>query len=211
MTAVTAGPDCEARRATFPAEPANATSSLAFLPGALLVAARAGRTGHATSDRLVAGALAANGFGSFWYHARHGRAARLSHDWAIAALLWLLAAGTASHESRRRLEVAGLVATGLTHAAVPSSAPVVHGVVATSATIALARAGRRDAAPPGSRRRAVVTAVALAAGAVAYLGGRPQARCCRPDSLLQPHAAWHVLAAVSSTAVALDVIERRRA
>ena len=203
------GPDCEGRRDRFPAEPANTVSSLAFLPGALLIAARAGRSGHATSDRLVAGALAANGIGSAWYHARYGRASQLSHDWAIAALLWLLAAGTVGHDSRRQLEVVGLVATGLTHAAVPSSAPVVHAVVGTSAAVAVARAVRRDGLDRRGRRRAMVTAAALAIGAVCYVAGRPRSPCCRPDSLLQPHAAWHVLAAAASTAIALDAVDRR--
>ena len=203
------GPDCEGRRARFPAEPVNTVSSLAFLPGALAVAARAGRSGHASSDRLVAGALAANGIGSAWYHARYGRASRLSHDWAIAALLWLLAAGTAGQELRRQLEVAGLVATGLTHAAVPSAAPVVHAVVGTSAAIALTRAARRSVRDRRRRRRALVSAGALAAGAGCYIAGRPRSPCCRAGSLLQFHAAWHVLAAAASTAIAFDVIDRR--
>lgn len=206
------GPDCERRRDTFPAEPANAYSSLAFLAGAAVLAARAAgpQPGDAGSDRLAAASLAANGLGSFWYHARYGRASRWGHDWAIAALLWMLAVGGAGPRTRRRLEVAGLGATAAVHAALPDSSPIVHAVAITTFAVASARATDPD---PGERqkrrRRRLVTTAALAAGGACYVAGRTGSPCCRPDRLLQPHAAWHVLAAVASTGLALDVADRR--
>jgi hypothetical protein len=39
--------------------------------------------------------------------------------------------------------------------------------------------------------------VALAAAGILNLLGRTGAPLCRPDSLPQPHAAWHVLTAVA--------------
>ena len=194
---MSAGPDCERRRARFPSEPANTLSSLAFLPGAVLVARR--------GDRFVAAALAANGLGSAWYHARYGRASRWGHDWAIAALLWLLTTAALDPGGRRRLDAAGLAATAAAHAALPDAGPVVHAVVGTTSTVATVWAARRHGL---ARRRAALVAGALVTGAACYLAGRPRSRWCRPDSLLQPHAAWHVLAAVASTGVALEAGRR---
>jgi hypothetical protein len=212
---MTPGPDCERRRPRFPAEPVNAFSSLSFLPGALVLAARAqrntrGNRGDPASDRLLAAALAANGIGSAWYHARFGRLSRWSHDWAIAALLWLLAVGSAGPQARRRLELAGLTASAITQGALPESAPVVQAVVAVSSAVAWGRTARRDDRwSLMARRRAALAAVASVAGAACYLAGRTGSPCCRPDSRLQPHAAWHLLAAVASTALALDVADAR--
>jgi hypothetical protein len=206
-----AGPDCERRRPGLLAEPVNSLSSLAFLPGAAVLAVRAQRAGggDATSDRLVAAALAANGLGSAWYHARFGTLSRWSHDWAMAALLWLLAAGRAGPAARRRLEVGGLAATAITHAALPASGPVVQVVVAATSAAALVGSGwRRPPGAPGGQRVALA-GVASIAGAACYAAGRTGSRCCRPDSRLQLHAAWHVLVAVAATALALDLADVR--
>jgi hypothetical protein len=50
---------------------------------------------------------------------------------------------------------------------------------------------RRLPRPPG------LALVALAAAGILNLLGRTDAPLCRPDSLAQPHAAWHVLTAVA--------------
>jgi len=47
---------------------------------------------------------------------------------------------------------------------------------------------------------------ALAVGVPAYLLGRTGGPLCRPDSLLQPHALWHLLTAVAMAAWAVDRI-----
>jgi hypothetical protein len=45
---------------------------------------------------------------------------------------------------------------------------------------------------------------ALAVGVAAYLLGRTGGPLCRPESLLQPHALWHLLTAVAMAAWAAD-------
>lgn len=67
-------------------------------------------------------------------------------------------------------------------------------------------------APPRPQRRlaradAVLAALVLAA-AVTYVAGRTGSAACRPDSGLQPHAAWHVLSA--ATAVVVTAWSARR-
>jgi hypothetical protein len=72
------------------------------------------------------------------------------------------------------------------------------------------RVGRaRRAASWMPRRRAAYRAalVAAAAGAACWWLGRTASPVCHPDSLLQPHAAWHVLAAAALACWALAALE----
>jgi hypothetical protein len=86
---------------------------------------------------------------------------------------------------------------------------VVGFVAATEAT----RLARRP--PPGARRPAWTPArrtayraalVAAAAGAACWWAGRTASPWCRPDSLLQTHAAWHLLGAAAVAAWAYAVL-----
>jgi hypothetical protein len=65
----------------------------------------------------------------------------------------------------------------------------------------LAEAGRET----GRRSRTIMLA-ALAVGVTVYLLGRTGGPLCRPDSLLQPHALWHLLTAVAMAAWTVDRI-----
>jgi hypothetical protein len=51
--------------------------------------------------------------------------------------------------------------------------------------------------------------VALALGGLAFLFGRTGSPLCRPGSLLQIHAAWHLLVAVAAAAYAWAAFELR--
>jgi hypothetical protein len=54
---------------------------------------------------------------------------------------------------------------------------------------------------PPARRGAYLTALAAAAaGAACWWAGRTSSPWCRPDSVLQPHAAWHLLSAAALAA-----------
>lgn len=163
------------------------------------------------SDRLLAAALAANGVGSFGYHARYGRASKWAHDWAVSALLWLLALGPVRPRLRHPLELAGLGATAVGHATCPRATPWVQSATAASLLVAAVRPGPEGSAgtQAGRRRRRASLALFLGAGGVAYATGRTGSRWCRPDSRLQAHAAWHVLAAAASTGYALDAARAR--
>lgn len=207
------GPDCERRRAGYPAEPSNCLSSLAFLPGAVLLAARARRPGTADpwSDRLAALAMAANGVGSAAYHARYGRVTRWMHDCAITAILWLVGTGNADRPIRRGVEIAGLLAAATTHAARPEKGPFLQALAALAVLKGwiCPPEGDRGLSPWSWRRRVAGTAM-LALGGGCYLAGRSRSRWCNPDSRLQFHAMWHVLAAAGLTVLADDVSARRR-
>ncbi|CAN5209528.1 hypothetical protein BH18ACT4_BH18ACT4_04760 [soil metagenome] len=209
---MTTGSDCERRRDRYPEEPSNCLSSIAFLPGAAVLAARARRPHCAdpTSDRLLALAMAANGIGSAAYHARCTPVSRWLHDWAITSILWLLGTGTMKPRWRHHTEVGGLAAAAAAHAVQPGTAPVVQGLAALS--MARTWFGPKQ---PGQRTvsassPAVGSALLALAGAC-YVAGRTGSPWCKPDSRLQFHAGWHVLAAAGVTILALDVDSRRGA
>lgn len=60
----------------------------------------------------------------------------------------------------------------------------------------------RTPLPGGSRRRGATLAGTAVAAGLAYAGGRTGAPTCDPDSPLQLHGVWHVLAAVGFVTVA---------
>jgi hypothetical protein len=83
----------------------------------------------------------------------------------------------------------------LYHGPMPAGAELVHDaslltVPATALVVALRR--RSFPRPPA------LAVVALAAAAVVNALSRTDAPLCRPDSLLQGHALWHVLTAVGA-------------
>ena len=69
------------------------------------------------------------------------------------------------------------------------------------------RVGQAAASTP--RRRAAYRAAlaAAAAGAACWWLGRTTSPVCDPDSLLQPHAAWHLLAAAALAAWAVAALD----
>jgi hypothetical protein len=71
------------------------------------------------------------------------------------------------------------------------------------------RVGR---ARPTPRGRAAYRAAlaATAAGAACWWAGRTTSPWCDPDSLFQPHAAWHLLGAAALAAWSLAVLEADR-
>ena len=74
----------------------------------------------------------------------------------------------------------------------------------TAAVLAEAAMARRPSPWSGGRAGRVVMVAALAVGVTAYLLGRTGGPLCRPDSLLQPHALWHLLTAAAMAAWAAD-------
>jgi hypothetical protein len=147
----------------------------------------------------------------------------------VATGAWLVARGLRAGPDRRRV-----VGFGLAVAAAGAGSVDYHGpgspaarllhdaslylVVGAVAWHEVARRARRP--PPAARRPAWAPAprtayraalAAAAAGAACWWAGRTASPWCRPDSLLQPHAAWHVLGAVALAAWAHAVLDPGRA
>ncbi len=187
------GSDCELLRDGWLAQPANAWSSLAYLLAAAWVLRR-DRHGAAG---LGAAALATVAVGSAAYHGPQPAGAEVVHDASITALLVALLLNAAEREVRRPAVVLLAVGVGVT-AVAPALDGAVHAGLAVAVAVAEVRRRRRRTGPPSTADRVAI--VALAVGAALFALGRTGGPLCRPASVLQPHAGWHVATAVAAAA-----------
>lgn len=217
--------DCERIVSGFLGQPVNAVSSLAFLVAAALILIVALRGDRTTRTVLLVLALAvlANAVGSFARHGPNPSWAQWAHDAAIMAVLLFVAVHALGRRRgwRPTIEIGayaiGLAAVGLGLAVIHGASDPFAGTLAAGAVVGeiATVSGERRTPPPGvSRSEAVARGVGLAAialGGVAFLLGQTGSPLCRPDSVFQWHALWHVLVAVSLTAYAYALSVRPRA
>lgn len=207
---------CEAFRPGLVQQPANTFSNAGFVLAALAVGWRARRdlagAGTAPRNRMTAGVFfpacyagvaAFLGPGSAAMHASTtawgGRVDVFSmYLW----ILWVLAYQWLRLRGGGRREFLGVwlpavVGLGVPHLAgwIPFSSDLLFGALIAGAVVfecALAR--RRSAPPPG---RAVAAGACFLAAFAIWIPSRTGGPLCDPDSLLQGHAAWHLLCAAS--------------
>jgi len=201
---------CEAYRAGLLGQPVTALTTLGFVLAG--VAVWAGRPAPAGYRAWYGSLVVAVGVGSFIQHGPHPPWQAYAHDLPLAALLGFLAADAlrdlrapapspAAAPGRRRWAAASvpvaavLAAAGVAPlvAAGPTASTIGQQLLAVLAIGAnLWRARRR----PRLRSVVVPALVLLAVGALlGTLGDRTG--LCRPDSLWQGHAAWHLLSAAA--------------
>jgi WD40-like Beta Propeller Repeat len=120
---------------------------------------------------------------------------------ALSSLAYVVAAGVVVRRGGPRGPGLALAAVGagsfLYHGPMPWGAEAVHNAAIVALVVLTAAAAWRRRALP---RPPALAVVALAAAVSLNLLGRTGAPLCRPDSLAQPHAAWHVLTAVAAAA-----------
>jgi hypothetical protein len=204
-----AGGDCEQVRSGLIGQPANAVSAAGYLvAGGWLLVQVCRRRAAPHQYRWFAAAVAANGVGSGLYHGPGWPGSGWCHDVAAVAVPVFIAVdrlgGVRGWDDRTVTRV-GLTATAA--AAAGSLARPMTDIAMVAAVTAAVLAEAAVARRPGHRgRRAgrVVMVAVLAVGVTAYLLGRTGGPLCRPDSLLQPHALWHLLTAVAMAAWAAD-------
>jgi hypothetical protein len=129
----------------------------------------------------------------------------------VAVGAWLVGRGLRGGPGRRPLLVFGLAA-GLAgvgsvdyHGPGSPAARLLHdgGLYAVVGLVAWHEVARRVRRAPLARERRAAYRAALAAaaaGAACWWLGRTASPWCDPDSLLQPHAAWHLLGATALAA-----------
>lgn len=173
--------DCERIAQGFLAQPVNALTSLALVLAGVAIPFR-------RPDRRLFGMLVALvGVGSFLFHGPLPHQSEWLHDVTIG---WVLAA-VALDRSRQWLWGA-IPALGVLFALWPPGADPVMVLIATGVVIGEAIRGLRHR-----------TFASPAAVGVLILGGgigtmsRTGWPWCDPDSLIQGHAVWHILAAVA--------------
>ena len=184
---------CELYRdAGFVRQPAAAVTSLAFVVAGLAVVARRRHGAPTVTYGLL---VAAVGVGSLVQHGPNPPWQAYAHDTPIATLLAYIAVDAASDRFGRRLSPGWWVVVPLVM--VPT---VAAGSTASTSVQAMLAAGavglgvERARVRPQLRRASIVAALLLVSGAVlGTIGDRTS--ICRPSSVLQGHALWHVLAA----------------
>ena len=204
VACLAAGCDCEAAGRGPIRQPANAWSSLALAAAgiATLITSPAGLSGspHPPPSPAAAGEGAARlpqagAEGAESNRTRTGRP-RATITWARRRALTRTVAGTAL--------VAAGVAAFLYHAGLTAWAARLDGVTAAVLVGALVlhgwaafgrKEGSRGSATWARAARALAPWVLVALGGLCWWLGQNERPWCRPDSLLQAHAAWHVLAA----------------
>lgn len=183
MRAHPAAGDCEHLRSGPIAQPVNAASCVAFLAAGGWLWRRLRRQGSTSPEAaLYCGLVAANGVGGIAFHGPGDRASHWLHDTALVGTFAAMAASTAP------VIAAATVASGIGLAVRPDATNVASVVGTAFVAGAEVRRGRRPSARTG-----VVLLVAAAVNAVSRTGGP----CCRPRSMFQGHALWHVLNAVA--------------
>jgi hypothetical protein len=120
---------------------------------------------------------------------------------ALSSLAYVVAAAVVVRRGGPRGPALALAAVGvgsfLYHGPMPWGAEAVHNAaIVALVVLTVAAAWRRRGVP----RPPALAVVAFAAAVILNLLGRTGAPLCRPDSLAQPHAAWHVLTAVAAAA-----------
>jgi hypothetical protein len=213
--------DCEQVVSGFLGQPANAVSSLAFLVSAIWIVIFALRRERATRTALLVLAIAvvANAAGSFARHGPDPAWAEWAHDVAIMAVLLFVAIHALGRSQgwSPRIEIgayaACLAAVGLGLVAIHGASDPFAGTLAAGAVVGEVAtvSGERRSPPPALRSGAVARGVGLAAlafGGIAFFLGRSGSPLCRPESLFQWHALWHVLVAVALVAYAYAISVR---
>lgn len=198
--------DCETIGRGWLAQPANTISSAAYLVFGLWIVVRAMR--HPGSEQpvhLAFGiALSGVGIGSILFHGPMPPGARLLHDLTIAAVFVLI--GARAIGTMRRWDVSQVIGTfaGVTggigllmalSAAAGIAAAAVIGLLALALEVHLYRTGRREAFSSQLAAWAAGIGGLLLAGLLFQVLGRTGGPWCDPESVLQGHAAWHVLTA----------------
>ena len=193
--------DCEEIRSGFIAQPVNALSSVAYVAGGGWVVASGARAGRPAAVAF-GGLLGAVGVGSVLYHGPCPPGAQQAHDASLAAALGLVVLhNTAAISGRHHLVRGAAQAAVAIAAAVPvlprgrftNQVAAVLGIAAVT-TEALSVRSHHPRGP------AAAAAGTLALGALVNILSRTGGPLCRPTSLIQGHAVWHVLSAVSLAA-----------
>jgi hypothetical protein len=200
--------DCEVVDAGWLAQPANALSSLAYtVVGIVLIPWAFAATGTERGIRVIIGVGAmATGIGSLLYHGPQGWGSHFAHD--VTFLLVLIVIGVADIASGVGWTAARMWALMVMLIGVAVTVlMIVPGAtnVLTVSSVALVVVGD-IAVHRGRHRRQPWYAIAIGTLAFALLAfalGRTGGPLCDGDSLLQGHAAWHILGAVGIGAYAV--------
>lgn len=195
--------DCEVVVDGWLGQPANTLSSLAFVVAGLWLVSRI-HHGQGWRWGTLGLAAVAAGLGSVAYHGPMPAVGQLLHDVGLVSMP--LTVGAIEVGMRRRgvrsmlaVLVPGLAITSAVLSSTPAATPYLTIGAAIWAGMGVLLAWLRGGRPIRALRwrPLLLTAVTGGVGALLRFLGRTGGALCEPASLLQPHAAWHTLAAVA--------------
>ena len=197
--------DCEAFRSGFFAQPANVTSSFAFVivGGAFAVWALRQGAGRRLLPLIYAGFIAANGVGGMLFHGPAWTGSAWIHDLAlVGSLVFILLYDVRALRPMTTVQFLGagaliLAVLGMTLAGAPQTANLLNAVFGALVLGTELVAARERYAYRKARQAYAVLIAALVVGVAANLLGRTGGPLCHQDSLLQGHALWHVCTAIA--------------
>lgn len=178
-----AAADCEAVGAGFLGQPINTLTTLGFVVAGIIVIVQR------QDMRWIGIGLVSTGIGSFLFHGPMPPGNEWAHDVSLAWLVTMIAGWGTRWEWASR--VPALVVIGALVALVPVIADPLAGLMtAVAVMVILVR-----------ERSAATVAPLLLLASVAVFGrlGATGGPLCNPDSLLQPHAVWHLGSALAVT------------
>ena len=178
-----AAADCEAVGAGILGQPINTLTTLGFVVAGIIVIVQR------QDMKWIGIGLVSTGIGSFLFHGPMPPGNEWAHDVSLAWLVTMIAGWDTRWERASRLPA--LVVIGALVALIPVMADPLAGLMTAVAVMAILL-----------RNRSVATVAPLLLLASAAVFGRLGATggpLCNPDSLLQPHAVWHLGSALAVT------------
>jgi hypothetical protein len=195
--------DCEFLAAGFLAQPINAVSSLAFVVAGFLLFLAGTRGGfRGPLAAAFSATLVAVGIGSVAFHGPGGVVADWVHDGSITALLVLIGAaeiGSAIGWHQRRVVWAWAVVSAVLWSVEwiwSGAGDTLNAPLAAFAVVGVLVTQKASAPAPEERTGGILAGLTiLGLGGLIMLLSRTGGPLCAPNSVLQGHAIWHVLAA----------------
>lgn len=195
--------DCEALGTGWLVQPTNATSSLAYVVVAVVIAQRAQSSGvDRVRSSVYAVCVAGIGVGSVLFHGPQPAGSRALHDVPILlTVLFIVVHDLKELRGRPRNDLGAFALAGAIGTALqvirPSIGAALTGVgVGGLATLEWLISRRRRPISRAQRRAyAAVIGVAGMAAASWFLG-RTGSPACNPDATLQFHGLWHVISSI---------------
>lgn len=215
-----AGADCERMGHGLFAQPVNTISGLAFLLVGAWIVVRSRRAIQHRVELAVFGlAVASNAVGGVLFHGLQSPGAGWVHDVCILSVLAFIVDFDVARFFARStgwtmaVYATSLAGVGALLAWAPFATDALSGVLGVAAGAGEIAEYRHElpairAEGLTARRAARLgVLVALALGATAFLVGRTGGWLCKPESVFQWHAVWHVLAAAAMGLYAYGAIE----
>jgi hypothetical protein len=186
--------DCEQLRNGLLAQPANSLSSLAFVAAGIWIVVRALRHEVILDGIAVGLAAVATGIGSSLFHGRNGASAHWLHDTTLLVVVALVAIRHVGQSQLSLAQAAPFVAVvaSATVLAVPTSTTLVTSLLILGVVVGAFIERHR-----GESVIHLPLVGTMIFGFSASWLGRKGSVLCSPESLLQPHALWHIVMAVS--------------